>query len=553
MASWTNGLLSVGGETVGEIVPVTTGIFHNHPIGDNTDAFFIDYEDVPFSDYPINIETRASQETDKLLAKFPIRHQGVVTNYLGIRYSYRKGVNAQSRLYLTISADVGIMDDSDNFTMMNGTGECGLSIGGTSLYTFKATIHLCVGTQNNRTVFGLAVQNHEYAISNDYEARCVLTSRDYVQGLALSKDKSPEYGNKAMPKGGYNADATKRGTFDDSSDTITVSSKPTLSVGDSGFVHAYKVTTNILEQIGTALFPKIESQSFTGIPEAIDYLTMVMFFNKRTDYILDLLILPISVPANTLSRIKVGGSELVVNQQGSIVYCQAPAVDDYYVDFDCGNLSIEEYWANFLDFTGTRFKLFLPAIGYVDLQNEFINGGEINVKYRFNIVDGSFMCFVTSTSGQSNLEQSLIAQYSGVWCMHIPITGQDYTQKISGLISSVGQIAAGGVLGGGGGAFLGAVNSLANTAMQKPSMTHANGYNASSSFLTHRKPYIIIERQVSQFSEIYPSENGLPCYVAMQLSQVSGFTIIENPVLNIDCNDNEYNELVALMKNGIIL
>lgn len=375
------------------------------------------------------------------------------------------------------------------------------------------------------------------------------TDADIPEGEELS----PEYGEAATGKGGYNENAI-HGSFDDTSDTITLSSKPTLSVGNSGFVHAYVVTEQILQQIGTALFPTIDSSdpSLTGIPEAINYLTMVMFFNKRTDYILDVLILPITVPSGNATHVRVGGSDLVVVESGQQVYCQAPPVTDFYVDVDCGSLTIPEYWANFLDFTGTRFKLFLPAVGYVDLQGEFINGGTINVKYRFNIVDGSFMCYVTSTSGHSNLNNSLVAQYSGVWCMHIPITGQDYTNKISGLISSVGSVAMGGMMGGGG-ALMGAVSSLANTAMQKPQTTHANGYNASSSFLTHRKPYLIIERQSSQFSEHYPSECGLPCYVSRKLSTVHGFTVIENPVLNIACNDVEYNELVQLLKSGIIL
>lgn len=375
------------------------------------------------------------------------------------------------------------------------------------------------------------------------------TDADIPEGEQVS----PEFGEGATGKGGYNDGAT-HGSFDDTSDTITLSSKPTLSVGNSGFVHAYVVTEQILQQIGTALFPTIDSSdpSLTGIPEAINYLTMVMFFNKRTDYILDVLILPITVPSGNATRVRVGGSDLVVTEGGQQVYCQAPPVSEYYVDVNCGDLTIPEYWANFLDFTGTRFKLFLPAVGYVDLQGEFINGGTINVKYRFNIVDGSFMCYVTSTSGHSNLKNSLVAQYSGVWAMHIPITGQDYTNKISGLISSVGSVAMGGMMGGGG-ALMGAVSSLANTAMQKPQTTHANGYNASSSFLTHRKPYLIIERQSSQFSEQYPSESGLPCYVSRKLSTVHGFTVIENPVLNIACSDAEYNELVQLLKNGIIL
>lgn len=471
--------------------------------------------------------------------------------------NYTHTMNAQ--VSITITACV--RDLNRQIVSNLGDRSIGTAAPATTHYdSFQLTFFLSIGKATDLTTTAVGGVGQIYCGKKDqmdgkgYLWAGIISSNSAWQDIKYStKEKSREYGKKAVPKGGYNEDAEKHGSFDDTSDTITISGKPTLSVGNSGFVHAYYVTESILQSIGTALFPRIESQSFTGIPEAIDYLTMVMFYNKRTDYILDVLILPFAVPhSDNASRVKVGGSELVIQEGGEQVYCLAYPVSEYYADVDCGTLGVEEYWCSFLDFTGTRFKLFLPAVGYVDLQPEFINGGSINVKYRFNIVDGSFMCFVTATSGHSQLEQSLVAQYSGVWCMHIPITGQDYTNKISGLISSVGTIAAGGMMGGGG-AFMGAVNSLANTAMQKPQTTHANGYNASSSFLTHRKPYIIIERQVSQFSEIYPSETGVPCYVARLLSTVHGFTVIENPVLNIDCNDAEYEELVALMKNGIIL
>lgn len=552
--SWEKGLISVGGETQGQVLKITPTIWAGYTCGSNTYNTFTMNDDHLFSAFPIDLDwSGPSIATNKLFFKIAKKDvDGNVTGFIAFRYSYEKGVNSQGRVFLTVRGDLGYMDLQGNYTSVHGIPDVTQSIGGTSIYQFKAWCHICFDIRNGENLFGVAIQVED-TVNSDFDCRGVITTQSFVQGISYSeKSYSPEYGEGSEEKGGYN-DGFPHGSFDDSSDTITYSSKPTLSVGNSGFVHAYVVNEQILQAIGTALFPRIESQSFTGIPEAIDYLTMVMFFNKRTDYIMDMLILPITVPSGSATRVKVGGSELVVQDGEQQVYCMAYPVTEYYVDFDCGSISIPEYWRNFLDFTGTRFKLFLPAVGYVDLQGEFINGGEINVKYRFNIVDGSFMCVVTSTSGHSNLSDSLIAQYSGVWAMHIPITGQDYTNKISGLISSVGSVAAGGLMGGGVGAVAAGVSGLANTAMQKPQTTHANGYNASSSFLTHRKPYLIIERQSSQFSTKYPSENGLPCYVAKQLSSVHGFTIIENPVLNIACSDREYNELVQLLKSGIIL
>ena len=365
-----------------------------------------------------------------------------------------------------------------------------------------------------------------------------------------SAGESEEFGTSAIPKGGYNEDSTQKGAFDDSSDTITLSNAPTLNAGVSGYFHAYFVTETDMLNIGKAIFPEPFISS-TDIIQSMNNLIVTFWNSKKIDCILDCLILPIAVPFGTKENIKCGGSYLMYYTGSHESFVEGFPVTQYYVDFSCGKLSLDEYWANFLDFTGTRIKIFIPAVGYVDLQTEYLNGGEIELKYRFNIVDGSFMAYIISTSGHSNLTDSVIAQYSGVWAMHIPLTAQDNSNKVSGLISAVGAVTAGAMTGGAS-MGLGAVSSLGNTMIQKPTTVHANGYNASSSFLTHRKPYVIIERQSSQFSEIYPSENGLPWYVAMPLSQVRGFTIIENPVLNIDCNDEEYNEICNLLKSGVI-
>lgn len=361
--------------------------------------------------------------------------------------------------------------------------------------------------------------------------------------------ESPEFGKGAIPKGGYSTDG-KHGTFDDSSDTITYSPKPTMHAGMSGFFHAYFVTQTQLLNIGKAMFPTASS-SYTDIIDALGGVITSIWNSKKVDCLVDCLVLPISVPFGNVAHVQCGGGDLVYFDGATWQYIEGYPVTDYYVDVDCGDFSLNEYWCNFLDYSGTRIKLFLPYVGFVDLQPEYLNGGSINVKYRFNVIDGSFMCVVHSTSGMSNLEESLIGQYSGMACLHIPITSQNYSNQISGLISSSGMAVTAGLTGNAGMAFGSAMN-LANTLAQKPSTAHNNGYNSSSSFLSHRKPYVIIERQVTQFSEQYPTEDGLPSYVSKPLSQIHGFTILDNPVLNIDCNDEEYNEIINLLKTGVI-
>lgn len=374
---------------------------------------------------------------------------------------------------------------------------------------------------------------------------------------------SPEFGPGSEPGGGYvPGGGTKPGgsgeikipSFDNTSDLIPLPTKPQLSALDSIFFHAYKVTKASMHYIADALFPQpVWTQN--DLIMMMGEIGQMLFFNKQIDYMLDALILPIDVPAGDWEHIRVGGHELKTVIEGTEYWINGMPVEDPYVDFPCGSLSIDEYWVNFLDFAGTKVKLFLPYVGYVDIQPEYVIGGTLYVDYRFNVIDGSFMCYVRSDSGYSELEESMIGQYAGVAAVHIPLQSLDYSNKISGLISAIGSVAAGAASGGIGASIgIGAGANAANTLVQKPGSSHANGYNASSSFLSNKTPYLIIERQWGQFSEKYPDEVGLPSNVKCRIGDLSGLVKSENAHLDtIPCSAEMKDKISSLLADGIIV
>ena len=382
------------------------------------------------------------------------------------------------------------------------------------------------------------------------------TFGSWVDGEVVPSKESPEFGKPAKKKGGYNPDHHRKGTFDDSSDTIAISSKPTVSPLNAGFLHEYIMQPADFAHFSDALF-KSYYWTQTSVSDVLNEGFEALINRKRVDYVLDCLIVPIQPPYSGVETISVGGEALewVDPLSGNVYNVTGVAVSDPFVDFSCGSITIPEYWANFLDFSGTRFKLFLPYVGFVDIQPEYVNGGQLKVDYRFNCFDGSFMCFVRSTSGHSELTDSLIGQYAGVAAIHIPLTGQDYSQKISGLISAIGAVGM-GIAGNGAASAVaaGGLSSLANTMIQKPGTSHANGYNASSSYLSHRTPYLIIERQSSQFSEKYPSEVGLPYYAMETIKNCRGLVVASKAHLDsVPCTKEGKERIAQLLEEGIIV
>ena len=452
-----------------------------------------------------------------------------------------------------------------------------------------------VPTNNTSFTYNMHDQ-YTYNIQNGYYAYMVaaidmanLTLENMV--VAEVGEESPEAG-PASDEGGYEPHT---GGFDDSSDTIGVPNLPTLGASNIGFINVYEVTAGSLQLFANELFPplvytpptSITATDTTGAIVAaanqfIDFLTYIpQFFNqinaeKYINYVLDCHIIPVDPTAES------GNTAIQVGNKTLMSYGHKVTSD--YVEVDCGAISLAEYYANFADFL-TSFKLFLPFVGFVPAQPEWFYRESIQVVYHFNVIDGSFIAYVLSTGAyvnNNNSGRTILGQYGGNCCVHIPITGQAYasmfqnvmnggisavksiTSAVSGVAGGIASAAMGGPAGMVGGALNagnavtsgleGAASSMLSTVGAKPDVVSSNPYSASGSFLSCRRPFAMIERPVSSYPTTYAKENGIPANVSRQLGKVTGFNIIGNIHLDgINATEAEKAEIEELLGSGVIL
>lgn len=420
----------------------------------------------------------------------------------------------------------------------------------TSFYSSYTISFDCVkATINNNLYVGFAYRT----INSSGESRIQGTLIDFgsiqkALGEFSVTEYDTDYGSFSS-SGGYSG-----GSFDDSSDTIGIPSMPKLSVSSMGFVNVYKPGSQTLQGMVDELFPQVDvpdiptGDSLADVVNSINGLIdtvangIIQFGNKNLlDYVLDAHIIPVSPPTSTTSNIKVGYKTLSIS---------APKVSQDYVDIDCGTLSIKEYYTNYIDYM-TTFKLYLPFVGFVPLQPEYIQNGRLNVTYRFNILDGSFCAWVLSTSSKSKLTNTVVGSFSGNCCVHIPISASNYSNVISGMVNGVSNTINAGAKGNIGGMVESSENLIQAT---KPDVSLSNGYNATSSYSGIRVPYLIIERPVASFSANYPKEKGLPLNVTKTLKNVKGFTIASDIILDkINASNIELEMIKNLFKGGVIL
>ena len=218
-----------------------------------------------------------------------------------------------------------------------------------------------------------------------------------------------------------------------------------------------------------------------------------------------------------------------------------------YVTIDCGTINCYEYYGSALDYAPyTKLTLFLPFVGFVDLDTQVYMGGQINIQIICDILTG---CFTANVYSIKNSQKRLCDSYSGSCSVQLPYSSGSYMQAISAVTTAaVGGIGGGvpGVAAGVAGAVLG--GQIRTQTKQGGSITG----NAGS--MGVKKPYLIIDRNTPKLPINYNKTQGYPSSTSGALSNFKGYTRIKDCHLdNVAATDAEKEQIMQLLKNGVIV
>lgn len=386
--------------------------------------------------------------------------------------------------------------------------------------------------------------NMSYTISGAPFIRNMDNAVTYVTTGVNPEDEpvvDPSFGPESEP-GGYTGYIAPTG-----GDNINVPTTPPSALG-SGLLHLYKVDDGALQSLGRELFPRISWPSpgqdiIQWLGEVIEKLSDSIWNKDLIDYIISIHLVPCDLPRTSLEDIVVGPrvmSGILARPQSS-----------EYVDVDFGTVNVSDVYNNFGDYL-TNVRLFLPFYGFVPINVQDCMGGSIGVKYRFNIIDGSFMAYVSVTPSKSHKNASIIGQYGGSAVIHLPLTGSNYANMFSSMVGAGAGIATGmatGSISVAASSAIGLASSLGGGGGREGN----NSYNASSAIMSRRKPFISVERVVSSFSSSYIDEKGVPSNITCRLGECKGFTKVVDPVVSgiAGATDKDIQELRRLLSEGV--
>lgn len=339
----------------------------------------------------------------------------------------------------------------------------------------------------------------------------------YRLGVNFSGGNPYDGGGGSTPAGGG-------GSWDTSSDVIPLGDLPTL--GLSSISNLYKVTPAQLDTLSTYLFS----------------ISVDTVFGNPIQYITSLGIVPFSPP--------IGGSDYI-NFGRWTSDATAYTISDRWFRIDFGSINVREFSGSFLDYSPhTTMEIYLPYIGYHQLDVNDFQSSSIQVYYDCDVMTGDFIAKVLSGG-------SVVSQYTGNLLTTIPVYGQDFGLIGQGIVSAIKAGAIGAMTGGVAGAAMGVAGVAADVAMQadKVPVDRGSGQGPTSGLLSVQTPYVrySIPRQIMPDS--YAQDVGIPLHVTMSLVDLSGYTQCSDVHIDLidDMTSAEASEIERLLEEGVYL
>lgn len=233
---------------------------------------------------------------------------------------------------------------------------------------------------------------------------------------------------------------------------------------------------------------------------------------------------------------------------------------------DCGRIDLTDLGSSYLDYSPyLRMSLYLPHIGFVDIDTNMVVGNVIYIRYGVDAYTGTCQVFLeTTVKTETGNHQVVFQTVTGTIGTSIPFGGSDLRQTQANMamagLNSIGSLAAGtaGVFSGNPIAAVGGISSLAGTAgtlMSASGEQIRRGGVASpcSAVFGPNIPYLIMNR-ITENAGDYSEYIGNQCASVAKLGDLTGFTSCTSVHLDgVIATSSELDEIRDLLESGVIL
>lgn len=261
-------------------------------------------------------------------------------------------------------------------------------------------------------------------------------------------------------------------------------------------------------------------------------------------FVIGLYQLPLDIPSIcTTSQEKIVLGKLETNAVGKklLTVNRKIHLGEYFISDNCGN--------NFLDYSPyTEIKLYIPFCGMVELPpNIFINS-TVSVDMIVDIISGSCKGIVMCNN-------TFYTSINGSLMCSLPLSLEQCATKSLNVINSANSIMSGIMYGKKEYSALNTVTTLGEAMIENNNIAPSHISGNMDSVVNFYNPQICII--FMSYPDVNMGDigktNGKVCNYQDTLKNCHGYTVVNNPHLEIKCTNTEKDEITKLLEQGVIL
>ena len=207
-----------------------------------------------------------------------------------------------------------------------------------------------------------------------------------------------------------------------------------------------------------------------------------------------------------------------------------------------GSVAIAEHYKNFLDYAPyTNVIIYLPYIGFKELDASLVMGKTLRIEYTLDVITGG--CLAQIYVGKIRLYE-----FTGNIGVDISITASNRAQVESAYINAGVGVVSSAMSGN----VTGAVNSIIGAATSQYHYSGTGNPSPSCVASTNRTCYVVIDRPQYQPLKAFNHTRGRMCCLSKTIGSLKGYTVCDGniDISGISATDEEKEEIVNILSSG---
>lgn len=207
-----------------------------------------------------------------------------------------------------------------------------------------------------------------------------------------------------------------------------------------------------------------------------------------------------------------------------------------------GSVAIAEHYKNFLDYAPyTNVIIYLPYIGFKELDTSLVMGKTLRIEYTLDVITGG--CLAQIYVGKIRLYE-----FTGNIGVDISITASNRAQVESAYINAGVGVVSSAMSGN----VTGAVNSIIGAATSQYHYSGTGNPSPSCVASTNRTCYVVIDRPQYQPLNAFNHTRGRMCCLSKTIGSLKGYTVCDGniDISGISATDEEKDEIVNILSTG---